>query len=194
LKRLASSGEPELSARARSAPGEAVEDRLAEELTAPGLAAETAERAIAALARRGAPAIPALRRALDRLGPLRRGADAGSLRARAALHEALAALGSRAALFDLREAVAAHPRAAMPALLRAASRIGDASLVPALARAVAEDPTLLEPCAGTLAAIVAHERLRKTSAVVRSVRPEHRAALERLWGRARSRQPERGRA
>jgi hypothetical protein len=116
------------------------------------------------------------------------------VRARAALHEALAALGSRVALFDLREAVAVHPRAAMPALLRAASRIGDASLVPALARAVAEDTTLLDACAGTLAEIVARERLRRTSAVVRSVRPEHRAALERLWERARGPRPGRGRA
>jgi len=191
LKRLASSSEPELAARARSTAGAAVEDRLAEELTSAGLSAESAARTSAALARRGAAAIPALRRSLDRLGPLRPGADPPSLRARAALHEALAALGSRVALFDLRESIAAHPRAAMPALLRAASRIGDASLAPALARAVAEDEALLDACAGTLAAIVARERLRRTSAALKSVRPEHRAALDLLWERARRKAPPR---
>jgi hypothetical protein len=189
LKRLASSSEPELAARARSTGGEAIEDRLAGDLTSPTLSAEAAARTIAALARRGATAIPAVQRALDRLGPLRLRADAASLGARATLHEALAALGSRVALFDLRETIAAHPRAAMPALLRAASRIGDTSLVPALARAAAEDATLLDECAGALAAIVARERLRKSSAALRSVRPEHRAALELLWERARGRGP-----
>ena len=191
LRRLASSSEPELSFRARSTAGEALEDRLAQELTSPGLSAEAAARTTAALARRGATAIPALQRALDRLGPLRPGADPPSLRARAALHEALAALGSRVALFDLRESIAAHPRAAMPALLRAASRIGDASLAPALARAVAEDEALLDACAGTLAAIVTRQRLRRTSAALKSVRPEHRAALDLLWERARRKAPPR---
>jgi hypothetical protein len=140
---------------------------------------------VAALARRGATAIPALQRALDRLGPLRGGADVTSLRARAALHEGLAALESRVALHDLREAIGAHPRAVMPALLGAAGRVGDASVVPSLARAVAEDAALLDGCARALAAIVARERLRRTSAVFKAVRPEHRAALDLLWERAR---------
>jgi len=193
LKRLASSSEPELAARARSTAGEAIEDRLAEDLTSPGLTAEAAARTTAALARRGAAAIPALLKALDRLGPLGGRTDAASLRARGTLHEALAALGTRVALFDLREAIAAHPRAAMPSLLRAAARIGDASVVPALARAAAEDAPLLDACAGTLAAILARERLRKTSAALKSVRPEHRAALELLWESARGRSSRRPR-
>jgi hypothetical protein len=186
LKRLEASADPELAARARPPAGAAVEDRLADELTSPGLTDEAAGRTIAALARRGAAAIPALQRALERLGPLRRGADAASLRARAALHEALAALDSRVALYDLREAIEAHPRAVMPALLRAASRIGDASIAPALARAVAEDTALLDECARALSAVVARERLRKTSVVLRAVRPEHRSAFDLLWGRAKA--------
>jgi hypothetical protein len=185
LKRLASSSDPELAARARSTAGAAVDDRLAEELTSPGLTAEAAARTIAALARRGPAAIPALQRALERLGPLRRAADAVSLRARAALHEALAALDSRVALYDLREAIEAHPRAVMPALLRAAARVGDASVAPALARAVAEDTALLETCAAALAAIVDRERLRRTSAALKAVRPEHRSAFDLLWERAK---------
>jgi len=186
LRRLASSSDPELAARARSTAGEPVDDRLVEGLISPGVSAEATARTIAALARRGATAIPVLQSSLERLGPLRRAADAASLRARAALHEALAALDSRVALYDLREAIEAHPRAVMPALLRAASRVGDASVVPALARAVAEDTALLDGCAGALAAIVARERLRKTSAALKAVRPEHRSAFSLLWQRARA--------
>ncbi|HSD67097.1 MAG TPA: hypothetical protein VLF95_10375, partial [Vicinamibacteria bacterium] len=126
------------------------------------------------------------RGALDRLGPLRPGADAAALRARAVLHEALAALDSRVGLYDLREAIEAHPRSAMPALLRAASRVGDATIVPALARAVAREPALLDTSAEVLAAIVARGRLRRTSAALKAVRAEHRAALDLLWERARA--------
>ncbi len=175
-----------MAARARPTADAALDDRLAEGLASPGLPAEATARTIAALARRGATAIPALQRALERLGPLRRGADAASLRARAALHEALAALDSRVALYDLRETIEAHPGAVMPALLRAASRVGDASVAPALARAVAEDTALLDGCAAALAAIVARERLRKTSAAFKAVRPEHRSAFDLLWERARA--------
>ena len=133
-------------------------------------------------------AIPELVRALEGLGPLR-GASAASLRARAALHEALAALDSRVALYDLREALEARPRAVLPALLRAAARIGDASVVPALARAVAEETALLDACAEALAAIVEREKLRKTSAAVKAVRPEHRTAFSLLWERAKAVRP-----
>jgi len=186
LKRLASSSDPELAARARSTVDGAIDARLVEELVAPGSSVEASTRITAALARRGAAAIPALQGALERLGPLRRGADAASLRARAAIHEALAALDSRVALYDLREVIEAHPRAAMPALLRAASRIGDTSVAPALARAVAEDTALLDGCAAALAAIVARERLRRTSAALKAVRPEHRTAFDLLWERAKA--------
>ena len=73
--------------------------------------AEAVARTTAALAGRGAPAIPALQQALERLGPPGRGGgDASSLRARAAIHEALAALDSRVALYDLRETIATRPR------------------------------------------------------------------------------------
>jgi hypothetical protein len=195
LKSLATSSEPDLAGRvAPSRPGRPervpTSGRLVERLVEPGSSPEAAARTIAAIARRGAPAIPDLARALEGLGPLRsRQADAGSLRARAALHEALAALDSRVALYDLREALAARPRAVMPALLRAASRVGDASVVPALARAVAEETALLDPCAGALAAIVARENLRKTGPALKAVRPEHRAAFSLLWERAKALRP-----
>ena len=144
-------------------------------------------RTTAVLALRGAPAIPALQQALERLSPPGRGGgDTPSLRARAAIHEALAALDSRVALYDLRETLATRPRAVMPALLRATGRIGDAWLVPLLARAVTEERALLEPCAEALAAIVARERLRKTSAACRSVRPDDRSAFLLLWEAAKT--------
>jgi HEAT repeat protein len=207
LKPLASSSEPELSARARAAVaaprgqtpsgrptsdsrGQGLDDRLVDELVAPGLSAEAAARVTAALARRGPRAIPALQAALERLGPLRHGrTDPDSLRARAAIHEALAALDSRVALYDLRETLLARPRAVLPALLRAAGRIGDASVVPALARLVAGDATLRDACAEALAAIVVREKLRKTSAALRAVRPGDRPAFDLLWERAKAGRP-----
>ena len=153
-----------------------------DELVLPGRSAEAVARTTAALALRGAPAIPALQKALERLGPPgRAGRDAPSLRARAAIHEALAALDSRVALYDLREAIATRPQTVMPALLRVAGRVGDGSLVPVLARAVAEETAWLDACAEALAAIVAREKLRKTSAACRSVRPEDRSAFLLLW-------------
>ena len=193
LKRLATSSDPDVADRATSsgpgrrglAPSGA---RLVDQLIAPAHSPEAVARLIAAIVRRGAPAIPDLVRALDGLGPLR-GADAASLRARAALHEAFAALDTRVALYDLREALEMRPRTIMPALLRAASRIGDASVVPVLARAVAEEAALLDACAVTLAGIVSREKLRKTSTALRAVRPEHRTALALLWTRAKAMRP-----
>jgi hypothetical protein len=161
-----------------------------DELVAPGQSVEAAARTTAALAARGAPAIPALQRALERLGPLRRaGGHAPPPRARAAIHEALAALDSRVALYDLREAIQTRPRTVMPALLRAAGRVGDGSFVPVLARAVAEDPSLLDACAKALASIAIREKLRKTSAACKAVRSEHRPAFLLLWDRARASRP-----
>jgi hypothetical protein len=191
LKRLGESADPRLAARARSTQDAQVpSEKLVDDLVASGRSAEDAARTTAALAARGAPAIPALQRALERLGPLHRGgANASSHRARAAIHEALAALDSRVALYDLREAIETRPRAVMPALLRAAARIGDGSLVPVLARAVAEDAALLDACAEALAAIVTRERLRKTSAACKTVRPEHRRAFLLLWERAKASRP-----
>jgi hypothetical protein len=185
LERLSSSSEPELAARARRTDAKTVEERLAEALASPGLSDAASARTAAALVRRGAVAIPPLVGALDRLGPLGGDPEPARLRARGRLHEALAALDTRVALFDLREAIAAHPRAAMPSLLRAASRIGDGSVVPALVRAAAEDAALVDACAATLAGIAARERLRRTSPALKSVRPEHRATLDLLWEAAR---------
>jgi hypothetical protein len=192
LKRLAASADPRLAARAHPATDAHVPlERLVDELVLPGRSAEAVARATAALTGRGAPAIPALQQALERLGPLGRGGgDASSLRARAAIHEALAALDSRVALYDLRETIESGPGAVMPALLRAAGRVGDGSLVPALARAVAKERAWLEPCAKALSAIVGREKLRKTSAACKSVRPDDRSAFLLLWETAKASRPD----
>jgi HEAT repeat protein len=191
LKRLAASVDPQLAARAHPTTDAHVAlERLVDELVLPGRSAEAVARASAALAGRGAPAIPALLQALERLGPLGRGgANASSLRARAAIHEALAALDSRVALYDLRETIESGPRAVMPALLRAAGRVGDGSLVPVLARVVAKEVAPVDACAEALAAIVAREKLRKTSAACKSVRPDDRSAFLLLWEAARASRP-----
>ena len=193
LKRLASSSEPEgPPGPDRHGGRTALDDRLVEELASPRLPPRRPRGRSRRSPGVGPP--PSRRcRGPSSAWPLRRGADAASLRARAALHEALAALDSRVALYDLRETIEAHPGAVMPALLLAASRVGDASLAPALARAVAEDTALLDGCAGALAAIVARERLRKTSAALQG-RPARaplrfRPALGEGEGRATGLRP-----
>jgi HEAT repeat protein len=184
LERLASSPHPDLAGRATRGTGRRgsapLREHLVERLTAPGQSREAMARTVAAIARHGAPAIPALVRALEGLGPLRR-ADATSLRARVALHQALAALDSRVALYDLREALEARPAVAIADLLEVAARIGDATLVPSLARVASVDPTLLAPCTEVFAAIARREKLRRTSAALKAVRPSHRPALEAFF-------------
>ncbi len=105
---------------------------------------------------------------------------------RARVHTALAGLGSRIALYDLREMLEARPVLAAPALLDAAARIGDASFVPTLAALAADAPQLWEACAVAFASIAARERLRRSSRTSKGVRPEHRDALEGLWARTRA--------
>jgi hypothetical protein len=131
----------------------------------------------------GTPAsIPVLHGALARLGPVRARAarpdDGSPLRARVAVHRALCALGSRVALYDLREAIEARPARAIADLLEVAARIGDATLVPSLARVASEDPALRALCGEAFAAIARREKLRRTSAALKAVRAGHRAALE----------------
>jgi hypothetical protein len=122
------------------------------------------------------------------IGRLAARPDAGGpdvLAARVRVHAALARLDSRIALHDLRELVAAHPRDAMPALLRVAARVGDGSLVPALARAASEDPSLLGPCTEAYAAVAGRHRLRRTSPALRQVPARHRAALDAFLAASR---------
>jgi HEAT repeat protein len=128
----------------------------------------------------GAASIPVLSRALDRVGAAVASEDVDESRVagRAAIHVALARLDSRVALHDLRELIMLRPPRVMPQALEAAASVGDGSLVPALARAATEDPSLLAACARTYTAIARRHGIRRTSAVLRKVRPEHREVLE----------------
>ncbi len=135
--------------------------------------------------------IPPLQRALERLGYEGGGARseeeaAARAQAKAHVHAALAALDSRIALFDLRQMLRAPPPRAAALLLRAAATIGDGSLAPALARLATERPDQREACAVAFAAIARRERLRRTSSVLRTVRPQDRPTLESFWAKARA--------
>ena len=177
-------------ARSLSRPGVAPRERLHAALDAVSEPQAIRALAVALGVGGGTASIPVLHRALGRLGPVRprsgQRPDEARLAARVAVHRALVGLGSRIALFDLREAIEARPPTVMAALLEVASQ-GDASLVPPLAKAATEDPALLGPCADAFAAIAGREKLRRTSAALKAVRPAHRAALEAFWERARRR-------
>jgi HEAT repeat protein len=206
LRRLAGSTRPALADRARAlsgvpgkgSPAPAAEiERLAHTLSPPGavrletlhaaLQATSSAAAISALATALGPiatpaSIPILHGALARLGPARahaaRPEDEIAVRARVAVHRALGSLGSRIALYDLREAIEARPAHGIAGLLEVAGRIGDATLVPCLARAASEDKALRPQCSAAFAAIARREKLRRTSASLKPVRSADRVVLE----------------
>lgn len=144
-----------------------------------------AVRALAALlARHGRPAsIPKLHAALGRLSARAGASPAGVAEAKAQVHAALAALGSRIALYDLREMLRARPPRAATTLLAAAAKIGEASLLPVLAGLATDAPARLEDCAEAFAAIVRRERVGRGSRTLKAVPPAHRPALAALWAR-----------
>jgi hypothetical protein len=140
-----------------------------------------------ALAGAGGPSsLPVLSRALERLsqGDDDERVQAARAAAKGRLHKALADLDSRLALFDLREMLLARPVRALPSLLEAAAKVGDASVALALAALAAEGPALLDLCAQPFAAIVRRHKLRPAHAAFRPARPEHRDALRALFERA----------
>jgi len=137
-----------------------------------------------ALGRLGGPSsLPVLSRALERLSASDDDERVTAARATAKgrIHGALAALDSRLALFDLREMLRARPLRALPYLLEAAAKVGDASVALALAALAAEGASLLDLCAPPFAAIVRRHRLRPSQASFKSAPPEHRAALLQLF-------------
>jgi HEAT repeat protein len=145
-----------------------------------------------ALGRLGGPSsLPGLARALERLSASDDDERVTAARATAKgrIHVALAALDSRLALFDLREMLRARPVRALPSLLDAAAKVGDASVALALAALAAEGASLLDLCAPPFAAIVRRHRLRASHASFKSARPEHREALRQLFERAEATKP-----
>jgi hypothetical protein len=140
---------------------------------------------------KGVAAIPNLHHEIERLREASDHSMTPSARdeSRAHLHLALARLDSRIALYDLREMLEARPLRSAGELLEAAQLIGDKSLVPPLARLASEEPGLVDLCIAAFGAIVRRESLGRKSAVTRGVRPEHRAAFDRLWTASRERLP-----
>ena len=106
---------------------------------------------------------------------------ADGARARVRLHVALAALGSRIAIQDLRAALAARPLVDAPDLLRAVGAVGDARLLPPLATLALERPELGQECQETLRMLVQRAHLRRTAPGVRSLPEPQRKALLALW-------------
>jgi hypothetical protein len=144
------------------------------------------ETAVQALVRVGAPALPALQQTLDALARVRDpGAAAGLAEAKAVLHLALLRLGSRIALYDLREMLAARPPRALSRLLVAAAGLGDASVAVEIVRLVAAAPELRDDCAAAFAGIVAREKLTRRARAWRELTPAARAALDSLWPRTK---------
>lgn len=129
----------------------------------------------------GTPAsIPVLSRALQRLSRDHRGEGGNAFAAAASkLHLALADLGSRVALFDLRERLEETPPRAAESLLEVAARVGDQTLVPALARLHARERSLAPRVARSFAAIVSREGLRRGG--FKALSPPDRQALDALW-------------
>lgn len=140
-----------------------------------------------ALARLRLPAaIPHLHAALGRIWAAGGDGPHPTAEAAARLHLALAALGSRVALYHLREMLEARPPPAPLLLLAAAAEVGDASLVLPVALLATEHPELLDPCAAAFAAIARREGLRRGRGRLRRVPEAHRAALDAFWRRARA--------
>jgi HEAT repeat protein len=150
-------------------------------LTAPRTASAEITAILENLVQQRSPALlPLLARRLETVSAEHREAETGA-RAKARLHLALAALGSRIALHDLRDMLKARPLHAARDLLAAAELVGDASLVPAIAVLAADEPRLAEATATAFRAIAARLKLRRTSRVIQGLRGEHKAALLALW-------------
>ncbi len=150
-------------------------------LTAPRTPSAEVSAILAALVQQRTPALlPLLARRLETVSAEDLKAEPAA-RAKARLHLALAALGSRLALHDLRDMLKARPPHAARDLLAAAELVGDASLVPAIAALAVDEPRLAPAAATAFRAIAGRLSLRRTSRVIQGLRGEHKAALLALW-------------
>ena len=149
---------------------------------------------LAALVKQRSPALlPLLARRLEAMSAEGPKAEP-TARAKARLHLALGALGSRIALHDLRDMLKARPLYAARDLLAAAEVVGDASLVPAIAALAADEPRLGPAAATAFRAIAGREHLRRTSRVIQGLREEHKTSLMTLWSYGRAPSPGASRA
>lgn len=135
----------------------------------------------------GPAAIPRLRRLIDELGDrVAEGEPPGPIaEKKARAHLALASLGSRIAVYDLREMLEARPCLAAATLLQAAKLLADPALLPGVVGLAAESPAHFDACAEVFATVVTREKLRRSSRALKPVKSRHQPALERLWRRLR---------
>lgn len=135
----------------------------------------------------GPAAILRLRRLIDELGErVAAGEPAGRIaEAKARAHLALAALGSRIAVHDLREMLEARPCLAAAKLLEAAKLLADPTLLPCVVGLAAESPAHFDACTAVFATVVTRGKLRRNSRALKPVKSRHQPALERLWRRLR---------
>lgn len=133
--------------------------------------------------------LPVLHRLVERLRAREAGlpppARAPWRLARAAVHQVLAARGSRVALYDLRESLESAADALPVGMLAALARIGDASCLEPIASAHARstDPWLRDQLAATLTAIAARERLTRRHHIIRRLARRHPDLVERALAR-----------
>jgi hypothetical protein len=177
--------------RAAKRPGSGVSRRqtLAEVAAATGSPSPGELRALIAAEAPSAP-LPVLARVLDLIHEREAAEDADRRTewqsARGVLHQALAARGSRLALYDLRETLASVPGPLPVGFIAALERVGDASCLEPIAAAYvraarAKDAWWIEHLQSAFRAIVRRERLTRRSAAVRQVTSRWQAAARDLW-------------
>jgi hypothetical protein len=147
-------------------------------------------RAMIAAERRSVP-LPTLARILD-LAHEREADETASARrtewqaVRGAIHQALAARGSRLAVYDLRESLSIAPGPLPVGFVAALERVGDASCLEPIAAAYARaararDPWWMEHLQSAFRAIVTRQRLTRRTAAVKHVFAKWPDAARDLW-------------
>ncbi len=140
--------------------------------------------------------VPALHQLVEELGVRERVAPGEADRlewvnARAAVHDALAARGSRVAVYDVRETIAASAGSLPNGFLAAAAQVGDAACLESIAEALARMPAIIDRtehawrdrliAAGR--AIVAREKITRRQAVGQRLARKHPEIARVLFAR-----------
>ena len=103
---------------------------------------------------------------------------------RATAHQALAARGSRLALYDIRESLAVLGAQTPVGMLATLRQVGDASTLDAVADAyvATDDGWFRDQLAGVFRAIVKREQLTRRQAAIKKMAARLPGVFEQLWG------------
>jgi hypothetical protein len=132
--------------------------------------------------------LTALQRVIERVRAHESTVDQESVEAwrvvRATAHQALALRGSRLALYDIRESLAALGAQTPVGMLAALQQVGDASALDAVAEAYAatDDAWFRGQLAGVFRAIVSRDQLTRRSAAAKKLATRLPEAFAALWG------------